>query len=275
MVSEMDIYLFDLRGYLLIEGALSKEEVAACNAGIDAILPLKRGEWAGYVHGHAFSDNDGLNLQQIYEGGPAFEKLIDHPSWIDKIKFFVGGAGTFDENPNLLFIDENFASIRGPGGAIGLHSGGSEGVKRTQFRYHLGKFMCGQINILMALTDIGPGDGPTMVIPGSHKSNFRHPHQEKHMIGGDKPSVDGVVGALQVFMKAGDVLLFVDSINHGSAERTNPGDRRIIVFRYGPGWGNFRHGYQVSPELSARLTPERRDIVQPLKIMPREPQKRT
>jgi ectoine hydroxylase-related dioxygenase (phytanoyl-CoA dioxygenase family) len=27
----------------------------------------------------------------------------------------------------------------------------------------------------VALTDIGEGDGPTMVVPGSHKSNFPHP----------------------------------------------------------------------------------------------------
>ncbi len=273
MPTEMEIYLFDLRGYLLLENALSKEEVAELNAGIDAILPLKRGEWAGYVHGHAFSDNDGINLQQIYEGGEPFERLIDHPSWIDKVKCFVGGAGTFDEHPSPLFIDENFANIRGQGGAIGLHSGGAEGVKRTQFRYLNGKFMCGQINILMALTDIGPGDGPTMVIPGSHKSNFTHPEQGKRMIGGDRQSVDGVVGAVEMYMKAGDVLLFVDSIGHGSAERTNPGERRIIVFRYGPGWGNFRHPYEVSPELAARLTPERRRIVKPQDLIPRTPQK--
>jgi len=28
---------------------------------------------------------------------------------------------------------------------------------RTQFRYHDGEFSCGQLNILIALTDIGPG----------------------------------------------------------------------------------------------------------------------
>src|SRR5258706_4503686 len=228
MVTDMDIYLFDLRGYLLIEKALSKEEVTSLNKGIDATLPLKRGEWAGYVHGHAFSDNDGLNLQQIYEGGEPFECLIDHPSWIDKVKHFVGGEGTFDYHPSPLFIDENFANLRGPGEAIGLHSGGHTGAKRTQFRYFNGHFMCGQINILMALTDIGPGDGATMVIPGSHKSHFPHPQLEEHAIGSDKQSVDGVLGAIEVQMKAGDVLLFVDALGHGSAERTNPGERRII-----------------------------------------------
>src|SRR5690606_8810357 len=102
---------------------------------------------------------------------------------------------------------------------------------------------------------------------------FQHPEFEKYSMGSAHPSVENVTGAIQVYMKPGDALLFVDAISHGSAERTNPGERRTIVYRYGPGWGNFRHGYQVSPELVARLTPERRRIVQPQPIMPREPQK--
>ena len=151
-----------------------------------------------------------------------------------------------------LFIDECFANIRGPGEAIGLHSGGHEGTKRTQFRFYNGQFHCGQINILMALTDIGPGDGGTMVVPASHKAHFPHPDSEKHRMRGEAPSVDGVEGAIRIDMDAGDVLLFVDAICHGSAERVNAGERRIIVFRYGPSWGNFRHGYRVSNELVAR-----------------------
>lgn len=274
MLTDMDIYLFDLRGYLLLENALSADEVAALNAGIDRILPLERGQWYGRVHGHSFGGGDeGLNLQQIYEAGEAFEKLIDHPSWIDKVKYFVGGEGTFDYNHGPLFIDENFANVRGPGQAIGLHSGGHEGTKRTQFRFHNGRFQCGQINILMALTDIGPGDGATMVVPGSHKANFIHPEFDKYRMGSDEPSVDNVTGAIEIHMKAGDAILFVDAISHGSAKRVNPGNRRIIVFRYGPSWGNFRHGYQPSPELLARLTPERRQIVHPQRVVAYDPDK--
>src|SRR5262245_22535304 len=142
MLTEREIYMFDLRGYLFLEGALSADEVAACNKGIDDILPLKRGEWAGYVHGQAYCDNDGLNLQQIYKSDLSFENLTDQPPWINKVHHFIGGEGTFDWSPSPLFIDENFASIRGPGGAIGLHSGGADGVKRTQFRFHNGRFQC-------------------------------------------------------------------------------------------------------------------------------------
>ncbi|MBZ0292664.1 MAG: phytanoyl-CoA dioxygenase family protein [Anaerolineae bacterium] len=273
MLTDMDIYLFDLRGYLILENALTQDEVAALNAGIDAIPPMKHGEWFGYIQSHTFGDDEGTNLQQIYEAGEPFERLIDHPSWIDKVKHFVGGEGTFDYHHGPLFIDENFANLRGPGEAIGLHSGGHTGVKRNQFRFHNGRFQCGQVNILIALTDIGPGDGATMIIPGSHKANFENPDFEKHRMGGEESSVDNVTGAIEAQMKAGDALLFVDAISHGSAKRVNPGERRIVVYRYGPSWGNFRHGYQPSPELLERLTPERRKIVQPLQILPREPQK--
>jgi ectoine hydroxylase-related dioxygenase (phytanoyl-CoA dioxygenase family) len=76
-------------------------------------------------------------------------------------------------------------------------------------------------------------------------------------------SVDGIEGAIEVHLNKGDALVFVDAIMHGSARRTNPGQRRIAVYRYGPSWGGFRHGYTPSPELLARLTPERRQIVAP------------
>ncbi len=111
-----------------------------------------------------------------------------------------------------------------------------------------------------------------MVIPGSHKANFPHPNFAEHTIGVGG-SVDGIEEAVEVHMQAGDALIFVDALCHGSARRVTPGNRRIAVFRYGPSWGNFRHGYQPSPEMLARLTPARRQIVQPQQLLPREPQK--
>ncbi len=271
MVSEMDRYLFDLRGYLVLRESLDRDHVAAVNAAIDAIPAMDPGEWFGYVHRENFEASRGIAYQQIYEAGAPFEQLIDHPAWIDHVKEFVGGEGSFDYNHGELFIDENFASLRGPGGAIGLHSGGHERVKRTQFRFDNGRFMCGQINVLIALTPIGPGDGATMVIPGSHKANLVHPQFAKQKIG-DGASVDGVEGAIEVHLEPGDAILFVDALSHGSARRVNDGERRILVYRYGPSWGFFRFGYRPSPELLARLTPRRRAIVWPHEPWPREPQ---
>ena len=267
--TEMEEYLFDLNGYLILKNALSPAQVAACNATYDALEEAARAiegrGWHGDVSVHNSGRQEGLIFQQLYEAGPVWEELIDHPSWFEKVKHFIGtdDPENFDGNHGPAFIDECFGTIRGPGGAQRLHSGGHVGTIRTQFRHHAGKFHCGQVNILMALTDIGPGDGATMVIPGSHKSNLRHPQTVAIEDRDAEVSVDGVAGAIECHLSAGDALLFVDAIAHGSARRTNEGQRRIAVYRYGPSWGYFRLPYRPSPDLLARLTPERRRIVQP------------
>lgn len=278
-VTERDKYFFDLNGFLILKGAIDADHLARINAKLDEYLsmdpPIKPNEWIGAVHGHNYTGNEGLNLQQIYEAGEPFERLIDHPAWIDKVKHFVGGQDNFDVHHGPLFIDENFASIRGPGEAIGMHSGGEKLVKRCQYRYENGQFSCGQVNALMAFKDVGPGDGATMVVPASHKANFEHPQLKRASMQAGKSSMDDVEGAVEVHLEAGDVLLFVDAIMHGSAARVNEGQRRIAVYRYGPSWGMFRGQYRPSQELLERLTPQRRQIVWPHVPAKREPNRIT
>ena len=267
--TELDEYLFDLNGFVVIRGALSKAEVADCNARIDTIpRSLPRLGWHGWVQREDHPEHRGISYQQVYELGGAFERMIDHPSYINYVLRFLGGQDTFDYHHGPLFIDENFFTIRGPGEAITLHAGGHDRCKRMQFRYHNGRFACGQINVLIAHTDIGPGDGATMVIPGSHKSNIVHPEFLNPKRGeewqeGKGGSVDGVVGAQEVHMKAGDAIVFVDATCHGSAKRANPGERKISVYRYGSSWNRTRWGYHASPEILARVNPYAKKMINP------------
>ena len=262
--TELEMYLFDLNGYIVVKNALKKSEVNACNKIIDKLKNLKNGEWQGYIHGHNYGGKEGLNLQQIYEAGKPFEKLIDHPSWIHHMLEFVGGKGTFDHNHGPLFIDENFANVRGTGEAIGIHSGNPEGIQRNHYRYQDGKFHCSQVNILLALTDIGEGDGGTVVIPSSHKSNIQHPEYKTNVMKKNKiTSAETMTASIEIYLKAGDGLIFVDSLCHGSAKRVNKGERRIVVYRYGPSWGFFRHPYRPSKKLLKNLNTFQRQIVMP------------
>ena len=76
-LSEMERYLFDLNGFIILRGALSKEEIADCNSVLDNMQSSEPGQWHGRVHGlNETGAHGGLNLQQIYEGGPAFEHLF-------------------------------------------------------------------------------------------------------------------------------------------------------------------------------------------------------
>jgi hypothetical protein len=76
--------------------------------------------------------------------------------------------------------------------------------------------------------------------------------------------MDNTIGAIPVHLEKGDALLFVDGLMHGGSARTNEGERRILIYRYGPVWGASRFGYQYSREFLESLTPERRKILEPV-----------
>ena len=260
-------YLFDLQGYILIlKSALDATEVAEINAWIDARPPSKPGEWLGHVQVHSYQGNDGTNYQNIVEGGAVFEELIDHKSWIDDVQRWVGNQFA------RLSINECFLNIRGPGGFIGIHSGGHYPAFSCVTRHHSGQWMVGQINILVALNDIGPGDGPTVLIPGSHKCAVIHPFiaAGPNKVYRDTEPASVAAGMQEMYLKAGDALLFTDAVTHGSAARTNKGERRILIYRYSPHYIATRFNYVPSEGLLSRLTPRRRQIIQP--VPPRKPE---
>lgn len=270
MQNNLEDFLFDLRGYLILKQAVDAPHVRELNAALDAFPPLAWGQWHGNVQRFDNNGDAGVELQNIVEAGEPFERLIDHPSWIDRLRHYCGEEGTYVAG---LFIDECFASIRRTGGFFPIHSGGHNGVVRNQYRYLNGKFRCAQVNILLALTDIGPGDGGTLIIPGSHKSNVGHPYAAWTDEKGSPVRADQLEGVAEVHLKAGDALMFVDALCHGASSRTQPGERRVVIYRYGVSWGATRYGYRYSPELLARLTPARRKILEP--ITPRFPPKRS
>ena len=90
-----------------------------------------------------------------------------------------------------------------------------------------------------------------MVIPGSHKSNLKHPIFEAEYSTLIEESMDNALGAVEVRLGAGDAILFVDALCHGAASRENCGERRF--------------GYEPSIQLLNRLSPARKRIVQPIK----------
>jgi hypothetical protein len=262
---DMQDYLFDLRGYIILKNAVSMDLVERLNQAIDPYLDLQYLEWQGNVQRFDNNGNAGIELQNIVEAGGPFVELIDHPAWHDRLLRYCGEKDSYVEG---LFIDECFASIRRSGGFFPVHSGGQDGVVRNQYRFMNNKFHCGQVNILLALTDVGPGDGGTMVIPGSHKSNLHHPDMLKGWQ--ERQQMDQMEAAVEVHLNKGDAILFVDAMAHGASTRTNPGERRVVIYRFGPSWGNTRYGYTYSKELLDQLTPERRKILQP--IPPRLPE---
>jgi len=255
----LDDFLFDLRGYLVIENAVTPALLDDLNRTFDGFPPLEPMEWWGNAQRRDYTKDTGFELHNCVEAGLPFETLIDCPGWIGYVRHFCGEERSYVEG---LFIDEAIASIRRSGGFHQVHSGNYQVPLRCVYGYEHGLFRCGQCNVILALTDIGEGDGPTMVIPGSHKSNFAHPQAAEYTLG---ERMDDLEGAVPVYLKKGDAVLFVDGLMHGGSSRTaEGGERRVTIYRYGPKWGQTRFGYEYSPALLDRLTPARRRILQPI-----------
>ena len=135
-------------------------------------------------------------LQNIIEGGEFFERLIDYPAWIDLVRHYIGPH----DRP---FINEGFINIRGRGGYIGVHSGGHMPDSRNRTGRSQGEWCCCLLTLMVPLTDVGVGDGPTVIIPGSHKSDFPHPMQ-KASAGITHSPGETIEGAMEVYLNAGD-----------------------------------------------------------------------
>ncbi len=255
-----DDYAFDLQGFLVLRAALNAEEIQSLNDAFDRFPELAHGDWYGNAQRRDYTSDTGFELHNVLDcGDPAFDVLIDHPSWVSHVARYAGEHDTYVEG---VMIDESIASRRGPSGHHPVHSGGHDASIRAQYSYRNGQFRCGQVNVLISLVDIGPGDGATMIVPGSHKSNLVHPLAGDYARG---DRMDALPFASEVHTTAGDAVLFVDSCMHGAASRENDGERRIIILRYGPPWARSRFGYTLSDELVGRLSAERRRIMQPIR----------
>lgn len=270
----LEEYMFDLTGFSVIPNALSEHELAAVNAWVDGISDDLHGgsndggaaeggplaQWFGRVESHSYYGDgridDGVNLQHMFEAGEVFETLVDHPSWIGRVDHYVRGAS----------VHEMFLNVRGPGGYIGCHCGGPAGMgydPTYSGGIIGGRWAVQYLSLIVALRDIGPGDGATVLVPGSHKSEIAHPTQQMMTTEGGE-----VEAAQEMHMQAGDALLFNDSCLHGAAARINGGERRVLCMRYLPGRFSYRWPYTASDELIARLTPRRKQLLAP--VMPRD-----
>ena len=119
MDQDFQDYLFDLQGYLILEEAISKEDLEQMNAWIDAHWEYVENpweantedkripRWIGNIETHTYNIENGVNFQNIIEGGDVFEKLINHPAWIGLVRKYV-------HEVNGLSIHENFLNVRGP-----------------------------------------------------------------------------------------------------------------------------------------------------------------
>ncbi|HLJ53583.1 MAG TPA: phytanoyl-CoA dioxygenase family protein [Chthonomonadaceae bacterium] len=247
-MNDEERYLFDLQGYLHLEGVLDAETLARMNAWIDAQAD-EGPEWK--------AQTGNAHVEHPITWGPDFLALLDHPRTLPILREIMG---------EYCRLDHDYAIFLQPGhGGLQLHGPKMREPYDPLHFYHYvdGKIFCGLCVATFALTDVPEGSGGLAVIPGSHKSNFPVP-EEIRLLKRPSPIVR------QVPTRAGDCVIFTERLIHGTLPWRGPGIRRTLFLKYAPGslsWDNRAYAPQAEVPairaIEAQLSAEQRRLLMP------------
>ena len=246
-----DRYHFDAFGYVLLKGILTPPEIAALTS---ALLRLKDDPAKETKRIHVNSDRPHmLHVGNLVEYDPAFLVYATHPGLIPSVREVIGGEARLEEteaiinrrDPNFIFPHDLQSA------PTGFHTGAEHGWGTYE---EGGRFHSLFVKTLAFLTDVGKDDGGTALIPGSHKMGWKQ--NEMIQAANEDPSL-----ITQIEAKAGDVLLFAESLIHSTTAIRSENERMIIVSGYTPTILREWPGNEISPKFAATLSePERRLI---------------
>lgn len=244
---EMQQYLFDLQGYLVIENVLDAAEVATLNQLIDAQqLPSPReairfGSAAG-KHG---PDYGYLNW------GEAFCRLLDHEAIMPVLQFRLGDCFRLDRLYGIrMHKGQTMGALHADYGAFAPHACTKPGER---FHFIDNAIYQGFAVAAWNLADAGPAHGGFWCVPGSHKSQFKMPRRIY-----EAPAEASCVVIPEV--PAGSVVLFTEAMVHGTAPWTADYERRTLLYKYcvsQMAWSMAR----VLPPPDVPLTPRQRALL--------------
>lgn len=172
--------------------------------------------------------NGVQSAAMLLQRGPIFEEMALHPY-------------IFPLHQKLLGADMNLAHYIGSRKPVvadthPMHndpphpSPGTEGA-------------CFDCTAVWAITDFGEDDGPTLVVPGSHKLNR-------------KPDADAFDRAVKVVMPRGSIAMWHGALWHGAAVRTSPGHRVAVHHTHVRGFGRTFDNYlHIDPAILDRNPP--------------------
>ena len=246
-------YLFEVHGYLVIEGVLTPDEVAAANAAIDAhadgigIRPNDLAQESQTLQGTQGRGDLGGMLEWEKPYCEPFRAMIAH----ENVKPYleeVLGPGFRLEGLGIITMEE---------GAEGFwfHEGGEPHDRSRGFYYRNGRMFCGMTNVAVQLADVGVDDGGFACLPGSHKANYPCPDEIRLY----EAYQDRMV---TVPAKAGDAVLFVETLMHGALPWRAKHQRRSVIVRYNHGvQGESLMGTWTPPGFYEELTEEQQAVI--------------
>jgi ectoine hydroxylase-related dioxygenase (phytanoyl-CoA dioxygenase family) len=251
-------YFFDLNGYLVVENAMTPEEVAACNEAVDQNrdhIRRRTGEQLLSGGSTALAGAEGRGdiggmLAWPEPWCQPFRALLSNLTVIKVLLEILGDGFRLDHLYGILMT-------AGTEGFV-LHGGGASNNVTSFYRYRDNTIRCGLTVASWQLTDAKEGDGGFACIPGSHKANLRPPR--------DVLLLQRDLGLVrQVVAKAGSVIIFTEALTHGTLPWRADHERRSILYKYSPGSIAYSSKYIPTgvEEHLDELSPTQRALLEP------------
>ena len=199
-MSNEENYCFDIGGYLIVRGVLTRGEIAGLNSAIDA-----------------GGTSQGM-LGWPHPLRKPFRDLLVHPQLVWYLNQVVGQGFRLETEPELLCdaTCEPDAPLEG----------GNEPRDPTRaYYYQNGRRFSETVRATWALADAEAGAGGFVIVPCSHKSNVETPHDV--LTGRDDMGL-----TLQPAIKAGDLLLVAGALLQGVRPWAGSGPQRLLSYEF-------------------------------------------
>ncbi len=230
-MTEMDRFIFECFGYIVIENVLNEAE---CEEALEAAIRL-----------HA--DQPKTKLLQLgkgFEHEPAIERLLDHPAVLPKVRALYG---------DHFVLQAAWCTVQPAGSqSVGWHQDGSSAYDFKNLGYPIPLL---QLRASFNLTDQSePFMGNMMMIPGSHRSRLDLPENARKQ-------VNACPIQQTIYAKRGSVLLFHNGVWHSPMPNDKHFDRYNMHYIYSPPWVRRSDRDATDAEFLKQTTPLRRALM--------------
>jgi hypothetical protein len=227
-MTEVEQYLFDLQGFLVVDEVLTSDQLAELNEAI-----------AYHISQTNDPNQPFFRFNPLIPLGSPFFQLIDNPRITPYLLELLG---------EKFRLDHEYAHVMRPGcGLIDtIHGGGTPYDPCQYYHYRNGRMYNGLVAVAYNLTEVRPNEGGFGCIPGSHKSNLPLP-KALEPLEFPHPCLQ------MVPVKAGSAVIFTEALTHGTLAWKGNGDRTTLFYKYSPypsAWSRTYYNASDYPQLS-------------------------
>lgn len=239
----------EVYGYVIIENLLSRSEVETLKDTIYAIEDRYRatGEQPGPNCWNTSTTETFFRIDNLPHLAPCFFDYLTHPRIVGMAEEITGGP---------VRLQQSDAHIRRPVPDEDKKYGFHRGINPAYHHYENGLYHFSFIKALTNLTDLGPDDGGTTVIAGTHKVPTEVERDDIVEAAMEDPSL-----IHQVEAPAGSTLLFYESLVHAAGIIRSEKDRLLILGGYMPTMFQAWMGYDPDPDFVETLSEEHRALL--------------